>query len=172
MEAIRIRIVSEREFAVKGWVSGTRQMLRKQGIGFLSKGLTAMICKQIPYTMTKNVSFDFFAMRLYATLIRLGTPLTPGIKICVSFSAAVCASILSCISSQPGDMLLSSVNANGGGNQGTRGAIMDIMRSDKGVLGFFVGLKTRFLHVGVIVTLQLLLYDLIKRLCGIPATGL
>ena len=171
MEAIRIRIVSERRYAVNGWVAGTRQMLRTEGTGFLSKGLAAMIFKQVPYTMTKNVSFDFFAMRFYAALVRLGTQLTPAVKICVPLLAAVCSSILSCISSQPGDMLLSAVNANGD-NKGTRDAIGEILRSEKGVRGFFVGMQTRFLHVGVIVTLQLLMYDLIKRLCGIQATGL
>ncbi|GKZ01164.1 hypothetical protein MPSEU_001067800 [Mayamaea pseudoterrestris] len=171
MEAIRIRIVSEREYANNGWVDGTRRMVNKEGTGFLGKGLAAMILKQVPYTMTKNVSFDFFAMRFYATLIQVGVPLTPAVKFCVPLFAAACASILSCVSSQPGDMLLSAVNAHGS-HTGTRHAFRTILKSDKGVKGFFVGMQTRFLHVGVIVTLQLLMYDFIKRICGIAATGL
>jgi hypothetical protein len=35
-----------------------------------------------------------------------------------------------------------------------------------------VGIQERFLHVGMIVTLQLLIYDYVKRLVGIAATGL
>ena len=171
MEALRIRMVAERDFAPKGWVDGVRRMIQSEGSGFLTMGLPAMIYKQVPYTITKNVSFDFFAKTLYVILVSAGTQLTPTVKLCVPFAAALLASILSCVSSQPGDMLLSLVNAHGG-RKGTREAFKEIMNSNKGIKGFFVGMKTRFLHVGIIVTLQLLLYDLMKRLCGIEATGL
>lgn len=171
MEAIRIRIVSERKYASKGWVDATSRLVKTEGPGFLTKGLSAMIFKQVPYTMTKNVSFDFFAMHLYALLLRLGAELTLTVKFCVPFLAALTASILSCVSSQPGDILLSLVNAHGG-DKGTKDVFRDLVSSQRGVRGFFVGMKARFLHVGVIVTLQLLVYDLIKRLCGIAATGL
>jgi hypothetical protein len=67
-------------------------------------------------------------------------------------------------------MLLSLVNAHEG-NRRTHDIMKDIMRSDRGVRGFFVGIKTRFLHVGITVTLQLFIYDFAKRLCGIAATG-
>jgi len=39
-------------------------------------------------------------------------------------------------------------------------------------LVYFVGTKARLLHVGVIVVIQLLTYDYVKQLCGIPVTGL
>jgi len=45
------------------------------------------------------------------------------------------------------------------------------MKQD-GIAGFFVGIKERFVHVGMIVTLQLLIYDYAKRLVDIAATGL
>lgn len=117
------------------------------------------------------MSFDFSAKHAYEALILRGIHLSPAIKFTVPLLAAAVASVLACVFSQPGDMLLSLVNAHGG-NRRTRDIVKDILRSPRGVRGFFVGMKTRLLHVGLIVTLQLLLYDIIKRLCGIPATGL
>jgi solute carrier family 25 phosphate transporter 3 len=173
MEALRIRIVSKRrDFGSDGWMKGAYRMVQTEGVGCLTKGLLAMILKQVPYTITKNVSFDLFAKLLYSSFVQAGAQLTPTIKFCVPLLAATGASILSCVSSQPGDMLLSLVNAHDGDKKTTVAVFKKIWRSDRGVRGYFVGMQTRFLHVGVIVTLQLFLYDLIKRVCGIAATGL
>jgi solute carrier family 25 phosphate transporter 3 len=97
--------------------------------------------------------------------------LTSSNRITITVLSAALSSILSCISSQPGDMLLSLMNAQEGEQRRTRDIAKDILRSDRGIRGFFVGIKTRFIHVGVIVTLQLFLYDVVKQLCGIAATG-
>lgn len=37
--------------------------------------------------------------------------------------------------------------------------------------GFFTALQARFVHVGMIITSQLVIYDLVKQLLGLPATG-
>jgi solute carrier family 25 phosphate transporter 3 len=171
MEALRIRIVAKPDFAPKGWIQGGYKMLKEDGVFALSKGLKAMIYKQVPYTVVKNVSFDFIAKHAYMALILNGIALTPGIKFTVPLVAAAAASILATIGSQPGDMVLSLVSAHGGKRR-TRDIFKDIMQSERGIAGFFVGFKTRLLHVGLIVTLQLFLYDFVKRLCGIAATGL
>lgn len=69
-------------------------------------------------------------------------------------------------------MVLSLMNARKNDRRRTRDVVRDILMSERGVQGFFVGLKTRFLHVGIIVTLQLFIYDVVKRMCGIAATGM
>ena len=69
-------------------------------------------------------------------------------------------------------MILSLMNAHKNDVRRTRDIVHDIVKSERGISGFFVGLKTRFLHVGIIVTLQLLIYDIVKRMCGIAATGI
>lgn len=170
MEALRIRLVAEPDYA-PGWIQGGYKMVEEDGVGFLTKGLRPMMYKQVPYTVVKNVSFDTIAKSLHRLLRNNGIGPTATVKFTVPLVAAAAASVLSCISSQPGDMLLTLINAHGGKRR-TRDIVRDILRSDKGVGGFFVGFKTRLLHVGLIVTLQLLLYDIIKRLCGIGATGL
>lgn len=171
MEALRIRLVSEPEFAPKGWVQGLRRMIRREGVLSLWKGLAPQIYKQVPYTVTKNVSFDIFTRFAYRMAIGYGFSMTHTTKLTIPFLCAVFASILSCISSQPGDMLLSLVSARGGEDRTTNEIARDIMRSKLGFRGFFVGLKERLYHVGIIVTLQLVLYDVLKRLCGGRATG-
>jgi hypothetical protein len=40
-----------------------------------------------------------------------------------------------------------------------------------GIKGLFKGTKARLLHVSIIVVTQLLVYDYIKMLCGVPVTG-
>ena len=127
-----------------------------------------MLYKQIPYTMTKNVSFDFLTKFMYRTW----TVASGGAgSLVIPLIAAAAASVLSCLSSQPGDMLLSLVNAHEGERRRTRDLVRQIYHSDRGLRGFLVGVKTRLLHVGLIVTVQLLIYDLVKRLFGIAATG-
>lgn len=170
MEAIRIRQVAHPESFEHGWVKGGYKMLQQEGVSSMYKGIAPMIYKQVPYTVTKNVSFDIITKSAYAILRESGHVLTHATKVQIPLVAAIVASILSCISSQPGDMLLSLVNANEG-NRKTSEIARDIIRSERGIRGFFVGIQTRFYHVGIIVTLQLLVYDFVKRLCGIAATG-
>lgn len=171
MEALRIRLVSEPDFAPKGGVQGFRRMVKREGVLSLWKGIAPQIYKQVPYTVTKNVGFDILTKMAYRMAITSGISMTHGMKFTIPFLAAGVTSILACISSQPGDMLLSLVSAHQGDVRSTNDFARDIIRSDKGIRGFFVGLNCRIYHVGIIVTLQLVLYDFLKRLCGVIATG-
>jgi solute carrier family 25 phosphate transporter 3 len=170
MEALRIRLVAEPDFARDGWIQGGYKMLKFEGVTAVWKGMTPMLYKQVPYTVAKNVSFDVFTKLAYSILLTSGRTLTGSMKMIVPFLSAVFASMISCISSQPGDMLLSLVNAHEGPKR-ANDFLKEILESEQGARRLFAGIKSRFLHVGVIVTVQLMLYDLIKRLCGIAATG-
>ena len=171
MEALRIRLVSEPNFAPKGWVQGGRRIIKREGVLSLWRGVKPQIYKQVPYTVTKNVSFDYFTRFAYRIAIASGLAMNQGTKFAILLFSAGLASILSCVSSQPGDMLLSLVSARQGEFRSTNDIARDILKSDKGIRGFFVGLNCRICHVGIIVTLQLVLYDFLKRLCGGIATG-
>jgi solute carrier family 25 phosphate transporter 3 len=171
MEALRIRMVANPDKKAS-WLKQGYRFLCEEGVGGFAKGIVPMLYKQVPYTMTKNVSFDFITKYSYSTLLLQTGAVGSLATTTVPFIAAALTSILSCITSQPGDMLLSLVNAKTGDRRRTRDIVHDILRSERGISGFFVGVKTRFLHVGVTVTLQLLIYDLVKRLCGVAATGM
>ena len=170
MESLRIKMVAEPEYAQAGLVKGSIKMAKRFGISGFWKGLTPMLCKQVPYTVTKNVSFDFFTTMSYSALRVAGVAICSRYKLLIPLLSAMMASVLSTISSQPGDMLLSLVSSQEGGKR-TRDFTKEMLK-ENGIKGFFVGINARFVHVGVIVTLQLLMYDYIKRLCGIAATGL
>mmetsp|Transcript_2620 Transcript_2620/g.4100 ORF Transcript_2620/g.4100 Transcript_2620/m.4100 type:complete len:541 (+) Transcript_2620:68-1690(+) len=171
MEALRIRMVSDSEYAGKGSIDAMLLMIRREGLSSISKGMPAMLLKQVPYTITKNCSFDMLTMSAYRILREMGYALTANVKIAVPLLSAVAAAILSCISSHPGDMLLSLVNAHEGPKR-TRDFAKEILHGKDGARGFLVGIKPRFLHVILIVTVQLMIYDFAKRLVGIAATGL
>jgi len=169
MEAIRIRLVAKPKFAKLGFIDAGILMVKKEGgLKAVYKGLAAMVSKQVPYTVTKQSIFDGITTLAYANLARTGglERLNSNCKFLITLVSAVMAGVLSAISSQPGDTLLSLVNAHEG-TKTTKDVAKELMKKE-GIQGFFVGMKIRFLHVGVMVTVQLLLYDLLKRLCGIP----
>ena len=155
MEALRIRLVAEPESAKKGWIACGMNMVHNEGLRGFFKGTTAMMTKQIPYTVTKQVSFDIITGLIYAQAIAIGFSLNSRNKIIIPMISALIASLLSCISSHPGDMLLSVVNAHEGKRR-TREFAKDIWRED-GIKGFFTGIGPRFLHVGKCLVLLYLL---------------
>ena len=73
-----------------------------------------MLSKQIPYTMAKQVSFDIVATLLYGILNGKDLKATD-LKWVVSVLSAFVASIFACISSQPGDMILTETYKNSEG---------------------------------------------------------
>mmetsp|Transcript_25283 Transcript_25283/g.50345 ORF Transcript_25283/g.50345 Transcript_25283/m.50345 type:complete len:387 (+) Transcript_25283:144-1304(+) len=170
MEALRIRLIAEPAYAEFGWCDGGLRMLEEEGPQGLVRGITAMLSKQVPYTVTKQVAFDYLAHALHkGTRVRWGATAAAQYQVLVVLLAAVLTSVLSCLASQPGDMLLSAVNAHRGTKR-TRDFAQEIRKKD-GIRGFFVGVHARLVHVGLMVTLQLLIYDTVKRMVGIAATG-
>jgi len=174
--------------------------------------------KQVPYTLGKQVSFDVFAGMLYAffNTVQESMTLAEGqIKWAVSILAAFLASLVACIFSQPGDMILTEtyrpkkvdklnpttkvrsfvdtvrkVLTEGGMEnvenlfKGTGSQIVDSPTKDRsfvdivralyaagGVSNFFTGTGARIVHVGLIITSQLVIYDQVKQILGLPATG-
>ena len=169
MEALRIRLVAEPEFAKLGSLDAGILMCKEEGgIRAVYKGLLAMISKQVPYTVTKQVTFDVILSIAYASWIGL-SDLNSQFKFMITLISAIIAGAVSAVGSQPGDTLLSLVNAHEG-KKSTTDFAKEIMTRE-GMKGFFVGMKTRFLHVGIMVTVQLVLYDFLKRLCGLPAVA-
>ena len=96
-----------------------------------------MMAKQIPYTIVKQVSFDVLAP-LSLSVLR------PELAIYAVIGSAFVSSVLSTLSSHPGDMLLSVVNSSKSKRQ-LRTLAREILERD-GVKGFFTGLNARFLH--------------------------
>ena len=158
IERIRIRLVAEN--TDQGWMSAGFKILKREGASPLIGGLNAMILKQVPYTVSKNVGFDLFTRILYAG---------PNFAAATTFLSAFFSSIVCCLASQPGDTLLTAVSVQTGGQQPerTRDIVTKIFKKN-GVTGFFTGLRARFIHVGLIVTIQLLIYKVFRQALGLP----
>lgn len=171
MESTRIRIVTDPEYADRGLLTGLPKLISEEGLwSAFGSGMNAMLSKQVPYTMAKQVSFDIFAGLLYGLFQKNETSFgADDIKWIVSVTAAFIASIFACIFSQPGDMILTETYKEKT-EQGFLGVVQSIY--DKGGLqGFFTGTGARILHVSSIITSQLVIYDIVKQLLGLPATG-
>jgi len=172
-EDVRIRLVAEPSYAPNALVALGK---RVQDDGPLASftSFPAMVAKQVPYTMGKQVSFDIFCELVHGVLatVLVGDVLdradafTPVI-------AALPSAILACVLSHPGDTVLTEYfkgEIPQGGVLGAFGAL--IRRSEKGPLSaLFTGIQARLLHVIGILWIQLVIYDKVKQFLGLPATG-
>ena len=119
--------------------------------------------------MAKQVSFDIVAGILYSFLAQGGKK-AEDLKWFVSVTSAFVASLFACIFSQPGDMILTETYKGQNGSGGFIGVIKEIYKSG-GIPAFFTGTGARIIHVSSIITSQLVIYDIVKQLLGLPATG-
>jgi len=122
-------------------------------------------------TMAKQVSFDLFAGLLYGLALQYSLS-EPAVRTEVEFFAAFLASILACAASHPGDCLLTATYKGVGlsKNKNVFGVVRNLY-AQQGLSAFYSGIKARFFHVGTIITSQLILYDIVKQMLGLPATG-
>jgi solute carrier family 25 (mitochondrial phosphate transporter), member 3 len=182
MEQLRIRAVTDPTF------QGLPDLVAEGGLVGLFRGLPAMLSKQVPYTYGKQVTYDEFASFLYSAGDSvLGLP-EAAIRVEVSVVAAFLASMVACLLSHPGDVVLTSTykkkKKEEAADRDRDGAaslaapqprdFLATVRSiyaAHGVGGFVAGITARLVHVGVIVTSQLVLYDSVKQVLGLPATG-
>ena len=175
MEQLRIRAVTDPNFG------GLTTLVSEVGIVGLFRGLPSMLSKQVPYTFGKQVTFDEFAALLYTVCASTWGWTEAQLKYQVPIVAAFLASMVACVLSHPGDVVVTRTyqksrdDNRGGGpedwHQRSFGRVVQRIYEDQGVGGFWSGISARFVHVGVIVTSQLVLYDVVKQLLGLPASG-
>ena len=119
--------------------------------------------------MTKQVSFELFATSLFALATSLSLAPNEETRLLTTVASAFCASILACTVSQPGDVLLTKTFKENEKDSPIENAVA--VYEDKGIKGFYAGYSARLAHVASIVTSQLVVYDVLKQLLGLPATG-
>ena len=188
MESTRIKIVTDPEYAGKGLMTALPKMAAEDGLLSPFSGLWAMLAKQVPYTFGKQVSFDVFAAALYAFISGQMTWMGPGEqKWAVSILSAFGASIVACIFSQPGDMILTETHRPKETPKKkiafalkkkpvqkmdrSFGGVVSRIYKRGGLPAYFTGTGARIVHVGLIITSQLVIYDVVKQMLGLPATG-
>lgn len=168
LERTRIRMVTETQHATSTSDFDEHSWIDKSGLRDSFSGLPAMLSKQVPYTFGKQASYDAITTLLYSLV---ANPTMSSVKLEVSFVAAFLASILACLLSQPGDVILTETYKDNDSAAVSFPSVVSSIYGREGVSSFFSGLGARFLHVGAIITTQLVLYDTIKQALGLSATG-
>eukprot|EP00536_Pseudo-nitzschia_multiseries_P016966 jgi/Psemu1/223254/e_gw1.1313.26.1 len=177
MESLRIKQVTDPSYKSDTILSGLPRIVRDDGFLVMMSGVWAMLAKQVPYTFGKQVSFDLVAKFLYSITEQLSVLSRSQLKWMVSLLSAFCASIAACLCSQPGDMILTetyskdSSDSGSSSRPGNFGTVIHKIHGNGGLPEFFRGTQARLVHVGMIITSQLMIYDLVKQLLGLPATG-
>ena len=177
-EAARIRLVVNPTFAT-GVVTCIQKIIKEEKMDSLYRGLPSILAKQLPYTIVQLSSYEVLTSSFYnyLELLHIDDNTVDSYRYGISAICALIAAVLSSLASQPGDTMLSAVNQNsrialseGKPYVGTI-AIMKATVKEQGLSGLFKGTVARLYHVSVIVVAQLLVYDFVKELSGIPVTG-
>ena len=162
-------MVGEASWSKENLISGLTRLVREDGLLASFRGLSAMLSKQVPYTMGKQVSFDIITKILYGLVAKLSLN-GMELKWIISTLSAFLASIFACLSSQPGDMILTATYKGKGLDKSFASIVKNIFHTH-GLGGFYIGTSARLAHVASIITSQLVLYDIIKAALGLPITG-
>jgi len=168
MEAARIRLVSQPDFAL-GLPGTMARLLREQGVikGFYS-GFGPILFKQVPYTMAKFVVYERLAETIYESLPPKNE-LSNATITAVNLGSGLGAGLVAAVISQPADTLLSKVNKQKGAEGQSITSRLAQLAKELGPKGLFTGLGARLVMVGTLTAFQFAIYGDIKRVLN--ATG-
>ncbi|EWM30058.1 mitochondrial phosphate carrier protein [Nannochloropsis gaditana] len=155
-EALRIRMVANVE-SFQDTLTGAVE--QEGGIPSLWDGFPPLLVRQVLFGMMKFLVFDSVGIAIFTAAPFLRESVASSLAVSL-FSGAV-AGVASAIVSQPADTILSRMNAE------ARPSVMEAVSSilaERGVQGLFVGLGTRCLWSGSIISGQFLLYDVFRNL--------
>lgn len=167
LEATRIRLVSNPEYA-SGLISAFPKIIKDDGVlkGFYS-GFGPILLKQVPYTMAKFAVQGAAADAIYKSI---GTPVetaSEGTKLAVSLTSGIIAGVASAIVSHPADTLLSLVNKEGAGGEGTIMQRLAVLAKESGFKKLcLTGLGPRCVMIGTLTAGQFGIFDTIMKLTG------
>lgn len=155
-EALRIRMVANAETFGETWAGAVEQ---EGGAPSLWDGFPPLVVRQVLFGMMKFVVFDSVGTAIFAAAPFLRESVASSLG--VSLVSGAMAGVASAIISQPADTILSKMNADA--RPGVMEAVSSIL-TENGLGGFFVGLGTRCLWSGSIISGQFLLYDVFRSL--------
>ena len=166
-EACRIRLVSDPAYADSMVGCATKMMAEQGFMGAFSSGFVPILCKQIPYTMTKFAVQGRAAEGIYASL-GASPDAPPAIgNLGVSLASGVVAGVAAAIISHPADTLLSKINKKGAGGEGGMFTRMGRIVAETGVVTLCTqGLGARCVMIGTLTAGQFGIFDIIMGMTG------
>ncbi|KAJ7095802.1 mitochondrial carrier domain-containing protein [Mycena belliarum] len=162
LEATRIRLVSERNYA-SGLVSGFARMAREGGIRELYAGFLPILCKQIPYAIGQFTVNEFCHELVFRAMSEeTKRDLSSSAVFGISLGSGITAGFAAAVLSHPADTLLSQIN-KGHGPSGSMSYRLITLAREAGFKGLFAGIFPRMVMTAGLVSSQFLMYGEIKR---------
>lgn len=165
-EAIKVRMQTTIPPFARTLREGWGNVVQKEGVSGLYKGLYPLWGRQIPYTMVKFASFESAVNMIYR---RMGKPkesygaLT---QTGVSFLGGYIAGVGCAVVSHPADVMVSKLNADRKAGEGAMTAVSRIY-GNIGFKGLWNGLPVRIVMIGTLTAFQWLIYDSFKVSVGV-----
>ncbi|KAG6891654.1 hypothetical protein C0992_012703 [Termitomyces sp. T32_za158] len=167
LEATRIRLVSERNYAT-GLVSGFVRLARAGGIRELYAGFLPILCKQIPYAIGQFTVNELCHEGIYRCMApETRRNLSPSANFAITLGSGIFAGSAAAVLSQPADTLLSQIN-KGHGPTGSMINRLTVLACQAGFRGLFAGLVPRMIMTAALVSSQFLMYGAIKQTLAAP----
>lgn len=167
-EAVKIKMQTTRHYPPYLRVVVPR-LWATEGIRAFYKGLTALWARQVPYTMMKFASFEKIVGMLYFLFVPMPKVLAPKhVQLTVTVAAGLLAGALCALVSHPADTVVSKLNQRGQGD--SKQTVMQFVAS-LGCVELWKGLLPRIAMIGVLTSVQWLIYDSFKVAVGLPTTG-
>lgn len=167
LEACRIRLVSQPDFADSLGATASRLMNEEGVINGFYSGFVPMLFKQIPYTMAKFAVQGKAAEALYSAT-GVDPAKSSGLsKVAVSLGSGVIAGVAAAIISHPADSLLSKVNKAGAGGNGPMMTRLANITNEVGVWNLCTqGLGARCVMIGTLTAGQFAIFDTVMETLG------
>ncbi|RAK78601.1 putative mitochondrial phosphate carrier protein [Aspergillus fijiensis CBS 313.89] len=169
-EAVKVRMQTTIPPDIRSTFTGISNVVSKEGVAGLYKGLYPLWGRQIPYTMMKFASFETIVEMIYNYLPGQKSDYNKGAQTTVAFTGGYLAGILCAVVSHPADVMVSKLNANRQPGEAF-GAAMSRIYKDIGFRGLWNGLPVRIVMIGTLTGLQWMIYDSFKIFMGLPTTG-
>jgi len=167
LEATRIRLVSNPEYA-SGLIAAFPKILKEDGLitGFYS-GFGPILLKQIPYTMAKFAVQGAAAEQIWKATGLNASESSESTKLAVSLSSGVVAGVAAAIISHPADTLLSLINKEGAGGEGSIMTRLTRLAYEVGFVKLcLTGLGARCVMIGSLTAGQFGIFDTIMTMTG------
>ncbi|GAA5836604.1 hypothetical protein JCM3766R1_006967 [Sporobolomyces carnicolor] len=165
LEAVRIRLVSDRTYATN-LMSGFKRMSLEGGVRELYAAFVPLYLKQGMYSVGQFATNEYLHELAYKSMsperqASLTTLEQTGLTLTCGIGAGVAAAVLS----HPGDTLLSKINKGEGGKGSTVSKMVNVSKQ-VGFTGIWAGLGPRIVMTAGLVSSQFLLYGVIKDALG------
>lgn len=167
LEATRIRLVSDRNFA-SGLASGFVKMAREEGSRGFYSGFIPLLFKQVPYAVGQFTTHEWLNEVIFRTIgEEKKAQLTNTQMTAVELTSGIGAGLAAGVLSHPADTLLSQMNKGKGGPGGSL-TKLKTLAGQIGFKGLWSGLGARLVMCCGLVSGQFVLYAQIKNALAAP----